>query len=146
MVLTLADLVTDFADSLAAVDATRAAHKAFQPGIGPFGEVEAVRAALARLRETKPPAYRSAVTKRLPDLLIPGEWAVDLKLFALLGTMAIQQNTGRKTYSTPTPTVPTPSAIASNSSRRDVRAKGSRHLRVRAHPATGIARARTCKL
>lgn len=80
MALTLGDLVSDFADALAAVDSTRAAHKAFQPGIGPFGEAEAVRAALAWLRDSGATAYRSAATKRLPDLLIPGEWAVELKV------------------------------------------------------------------
>lgn len=78
-------LVEDFADALAAVDASRAAHKQFQPGIGPFGEADAVRAALAWLKGSKPEAYKSAATKRLPDLLVPGQWAVELKVVRPFG-------------------------------------------------------------
>jgi len=85
MALTLANLVADFADALAAVDATRSIHKEFQPGIGPYGEADAVRAALAWLRDARAPTYRSAATKRLPDLLIPGEWAVELKVIRPFG-------------------------------------------------------------
>jgi len=85
MALTLADLVTDFADALAAVDATRSVHKEFQPGIGPYGEADAVRAALAWLRDARAPAYRLAATKRLPDFLVPGEWAVELKVIRPFG-------------------------------------------------------------
>jgi hypothetical protein len=40
----LAALVEDIASALAAVDAERAVHKQFKPGIGPFGEADAVRA------------------------------------------------------------------------------------------------------
>lgn len=85
MALALTDLVTDLADALAAVDATRAVHKAFQPGIGPFGEADAVRAALVWLRDSKASAYRAVQTKRLPDLLVPGEWAVELKVVRPFG-------------------------------------------------------------
>jgi hypothetical protein len=85
MALALTELVTDLADALAAVDATRAVHKTFRPGIGPFGEADAVRAALVWLRDSKASAYRAAVTKRLPDLLVPGEWAVELKVVRPFG-------------------------------------------------------------
>ena len=81
----LSALIQDIADALAAVDASKAAHKQFQPGIGPFGEVDAVRAALDWLKSAKPAAYESAVTKRLPDLLIPGKWAVELKIVRPFG-------------------------------------------------------------
>ncbi|EHR70753.1 hypothetical protein BurJ1DRAFT_1902 [Burkholderiales bacterium JOSHI_001] len=78
-------LIEDVAAALAAVDSQRAVHKQFQPGIGPFGEADAVRAALAWLKEAKPERYRSAATKRLPDLLLPGEWAVELKIVRPFG-------------------------------------------------------------
>jgi hypothetical protein len=78
-------LVEDLADALAAVDASKATHKQFQPGIGPFGEADAVRAALAWLKDAKPLAYAAAATKRLPDLLIPGQWAVELKVVRPFG-------------------------------------------------------------
>lgn len=81
----LAELVEDIANALCAVDASGRSHKQFRPGIGPFGEADAVRAALAWLKSSKPEAYRSAATKRLPDLLIPGQWAVELKIVRPFG-------------------------------------------------------------
>lgn len=81
----LAALVEDLADALAAVDASKAVHKEFRPGIGPFGEADAVRAALAWLKDSKPAQYNAAATKRLPDLLIPGHWAVELKIVRPFG-------------------------------------------------------------
>ena len=38
----LQNLAADFADALAAVDARGEIHKSFQPGIGPFGEADAM--------------------------------------------------------------------------------------------------------
>jgi hypothetical protein len=85
MPLPLSEFVSEFADALAAVDATRVSHKQFQPGIGPFGEADAVRTALARLKKVSSNRYSNAVTKRLPDLLIPHEWAVELKIIRPFG-------------------------------------------------------------
>ena len=85
MALALAEFVADFADALAAVDATRVVHKAFQPGIGPFGEADAVRAALAWLRTAKARTYQRAAIKRLPDLLLSSEWAVEFKVVRPFG-------------------------------------------------------------
>lgn len=81
----LAAFVEDIADALAAVDASGASHKQFQSGIGPFGEADAVRAALAWLKAAKPAMYENAATRRLPDLLIPGQWAVELKVVRPFG-------------------------------------------------------------
>ena len=81
----LAVLIEDLADALVAVDASRSVHKQFQPGIGPFGEADAVRAALTWLKDSKPDQYKAAATKRLPDLLIPGQWAVELKIVRPFG-------------------------------------------------------------
>ena len=85
MPLPLSEFVSEFADALAAVDATRVSHKQFQPGIGLFGEADAVRTALARLKKVSPNRYSNAVTKRLPDLLIPHEWAGELKIIRPFG-------------------------------------------------------------
>jgi hypothetical protein len=76
----LGDLAADFADALQSVDADRTGHKQFSPGIGPYGEAEAVRAALTKLRTSKPLVYAAAVIKRVPDLLIPGQWAIEFKI------------------------------------------------------------------
>lgn len=85
MIISLSELASDFADALAAVDARGEAHKTFQPGIGPFGEADAARAALAWLKTSRSNRYSRAVTKRLPDLLVPGEWAVELKVIRPFG-------------------------------------------------------------
>ena len=76
----LATLASDFADALSWVDADQIAHKQFAPGIGPYGEADAVRAALAKLRDLIPARYSSTVIRRLPDLLVPGQWAVECKI------------------------------------------------------------------
>jgi len=68
----LAEVAVGFADALVAVDASGATHKQFLPGVGPYGEADAVRAALEWLKQHRPTHYANAVTKRLPDLLIPG--------------------------------------------------------------------------
>jgi hypothetical protein len=73
-------LAADFADALARVDADRLAHKRLSPGIGPYGEADAVRAALIKLRSAKPETYADAVVRRVPDLLIPGQWAIEFKV------------------------------------------------------------------
>lgn len=81
----LSNFVEDFANALAAVDRSGARHKHFQPGIGPFGEADAVRAALTELKAKHISRYGEAVTKRLPDLLIPGAWALELKIIRPFG-------------------------------------------------------------
>ena len=62
MPLSLQQLVKDFADALHAVDASRRTHKTFRPGIGPFGEADATKAALDILRQQNPLAYSSRET------------------------------------------------------------------------------------
>jgi len=83
--MTLHQLAKDFADALQAVDASGRAHKNFRPGIGPFGEADATKAALEILRQRNPLTYGPAVTKRQPDLLIPDHWQVELKVIRPFG-------------------------------------------------------------
>jgi hypothetical protein len=78
--LTQEQLAVDFADALKSVDADQLAHKRFSPGVGPYGEADAVRAALSKLQIGKPSVYSRAVIKRLPELLIPRQWAVEFKI------------------------------------------------------------------
>ena len=85
MTLSLNQFVDDFADALCAVDASRAAHKSFRPGIGPFGESDVVKAALSVLKTKHSERYDRAVTKRQPDLLIPDKWQVELKIIRPFG-------------------------------------------------------------
>ncbi|MGE3151263.1 MAG: hypothetical protein AB7G48_01445 [Nitrospiraceae bacterium] len=83
--MTLVELVADFADGLVAVDSTRTPHKEFHPGIGPYGEAQAVSAALKQMKTKKPELYARAATKRLPDILILGHWALELKIVRPFG-------------------------------------------------------------
>jgi hypothetical protein len=81
----LSTFIDDFADALAEVDRSRVCHKQFQPGIGPFGEADAIRSALVELKKQHSDRYSKAVTKRLPDLLIPNAWALELKIIRPFG-------------------------------------------------------------
>jgi hypothetical protein len=75
----LAELVVDIANAIASVDASRAPHRSFQPGVGPYGEPQLVK--LIEMYLNTLPKYHGAVrTKRTPDLLIPNEWAVEFKI------------------------------------------------------------------
>jgi hypothetical protein len=90
MMLSLAQVVNDFAEALAAVDATRpqgaSKTRIYRPGIGPLTEADAVGRALRHLQgELQRSDYRDASPKQYPnsrqqcDLVAPGEWAIELK-------------------------------------------------------------------
>jgi hypothetical protein len=83
--VSLKQVVNAFAEGLHTIDASGVAHKAFQPGVGPYGEAEAVRHALQHMREHDPDRFGKALTKRLPDILIPEEWALELKIVRPFG-------------------------------------------------------------
>ena len=78
-------MVDAFADGLRAIDAGGVPHKAFKPGVGPYGEAEAVRLALQHMRTQSPEFFAAAKTKRLPDVLIPGQWALEFKIVRPFG-------------------------------------------------------------
>ncbi len=75
----LPTVVDDIANSIVAVDRSRTPFKQFQPGAGPYGEPQLVRAIVDRLNQTTVYAGRTK-TKRCPDLLIDGAWALEIKL------------------------------------------------------------------
>jgi hypothetical protein len=80
----LDQVIRDVADVLVAIDQSRAPFREFRPGVGPYGEPQLVRAIAQRLNEFG--AYRGTVcTKRCPDLLIRGAWAVEFKLVRPFG-------------------------------------------------------------
>ena len=75
----LSQVVDDVVGGLCVLDACGIPFKQFQPGVGPYGEPQLVGAVAKHLNTL--PAYRqSARTKRTPDLLIPGEWALEFKI------------------------------------------------------------------
>jgi len=75
----LIEVITDVAGSLVTVDASRVPFHSFQPGVGPYGEPQLLKLIAAHLNDL--PNYKGhVVTRRTPDLLIPGEWAIEFKI------------------------------------------------------------------
>ena len=74
------DLVLgDVLEAVVAVDSSRQPFKAFQPGVGPYGEPQLLKLVAEHLNRL--PRYPNrVVTRRIPDLLIPGEWALEFKI------------------------------------------------------------------
>ena len=74
------DLVLrDILEALIVVDSSRQPFKAFQPGVGPYGEPQLLKLIADHLNQLPHYANR-VVTRRAPDLLIPGEWALEFKI------------------------------------------------------------------
>jgi hypothetical protein len=75
----LDQLVADFADCLVEIDASGTRFKDFQAGVGPYGEPQLLKLVAEELNLREP--YRGrVVTKRTPDLLVKGLWAVEVKI------------------------------------------------------------------
>jgi len=75
----LDEVATDIAMGLSALDAAGSRFRKFQPGVGPFGEPQLVKQIAAYLN-TLTKYGKSVRTKRCPDLLIPNEWAIEVKI------------------------------------------------------------------
>ncbi len=78
-------LVRDFAQALKWIDSSGKAFKHFRPGVGPYGEPQVLKKATNYLRENWPDRYEDARTKRYPDVLIPGRWALEFKIIRPYG-------------------------------------------------------------
>lgn len=75
----LEEVVSDIANGLSTLDAAGSKFREFQPGVGPFGEPQLVKQIAVYLNTLA--KYDDAVqTKRCPDLLIPNEWAIEVKI------------------------------------------------------------------
>jgi hypothetical protein len=77
--MNLNQVVGEIADALAAIDSSGVPFKDYQPGVGPYGEPQVLKAVVDRLRHL--PGYSAGVaTRRTPDVLIAGLWALEIKL------------------------------------------------------------------
>jgi hypothetical protein len=85
MTIPLPSLLEDFVEAMKLEDESGRRHKNFRPGIGPYGESDALRAALAIMKFAHPDKYQSALIKRRPDLLIPDEWQLEFKVIRPFG-------------------------------------------------------------
>ena len=75
----LREIISDVGKSIIALDADGSKFREFQPGVGPFGEPQLVKNIAASLNTLE--RYCDRVrTKRCPDLLIEGEWAIEVKI------------------------------------------------------------------
>ena len=76
-----AEIVRRIADILKQLDSERPVHKAFQPGIGLFGEPQIVGLIRNRLLAKG----LSAQTRRTPDLAVQHDWAIEFKIVRPFG-------------------------------------------------------------
>jgi hypothetical protein len=77
-------VVTDIADALNLIDSSAVPFKSFQAGVGPYGEPQLVKKICEYLNGL--PRYGGGVkTKRTPDLLISGYWALEIKIVRPFG-------------------------------------------------------------
>lgn len=75
----LQGVVFDITEALVQIDASRVPFRSFQPGVGPYGEPQLLKLIVTHLNRI--PSYQGrVVTKRTPDLLIPGHWAIEFKI------------------------------------------------------------------
>jgi len=75
----LEEVVSDAAEALVRIDRSGQAFRAFQPGVGPYGEPQVVRGIASHFNEL--PKYHGTFrTRRTPDLLIPDQWAIEFKI------------------------------------------------------------------
>ena len=78
-------LVDKFGEALKAIDNSRVLHKHFQPGVGPYGEPQVIRKSLEYLKKAYPQEFAVGKTRREPDVLIPGKWALEFKIVRPFG-------------------------------------------------------------
>ncbi len=72
-------VVSDILDALIKVDSAGAPFKDFHAGVGPYGEPQLLKLIAHHLNEAGKYPSR-AVTKRAPDLLIPGLWSIEFNI------------------------------------------------------------------
>jgi len=77
--MTLDTVIENFADALVAIDTSRVPFRRFLPGVGPYGEPQLLSLVAAHLN-TLMHCDGPVCTKRTPDLLLPGEWAIECKI------------------------------------------------------------------
>jgi hypothetical protein len=79
MNMTLEAVVENFADALVSIDTSRVPFRKFLSGVGPYGEPQLLSLVATRLNSLVH-CEAPVCTKRTPDLLLPGEWAIECKI------------------------------------------------------------------
>jgi hypothetical protein len=100
MSLDLNQVVHDLSVAFKSVDAAApqgsSKTRTYRPGIGPLTEAEAIKQALVHLQSVDAATYFSASPKPYPgtrqfcDMVIPHEWAIELKLIRPFGDNGVE--------------------------------------------------------
>jgi hypothetical protein len=91
--MVLKSIAENIADALVSIDTSAAPFKAFKPGVGPYGETQLIKL-VAEYLDSRLKCEGPICTKRTPDLLLPGEWAIECKIVRPFGEMTNQRKTG----------------------------------------------------
>jgi hypothetical protein len=75
----LSAVVSDVLAAVVAIDASRLPFRTYQAGVGPYGEPQLLRLIAKHLNHLIQYTGQ-VVTRRSPDLLIQGEWALEFKI------------------------------------------------------------------
>lgn len=81
----LQGLVEDIAAGIRAIDRCGKPFKQFQPGVGPYGEPQLTKLIAAYLADHCGNRYPGVKTCRVPDVIIPGMWALEFKIVRPFG-------------------------------------------------------------
>lgn len=87
--MSLQHLIMDIADACKSIDAEEPPFKGFRAGVGPYGEPQLVKLIANRLSVLSAYSGR-AKSKRTPDLLITGSWALEFKIARPFGDNGLQ--------------------------------------------------------
>lgn len=78
-------LISHIAEGLKWIDGTGVPHSNYKPGVGPYGEPQMVKKIVEFLNRNHPDIYANAISKRVPDVLIPNKWALEFKIVRPFG-------------------------------------------------------------
>jgi len=86
--LSLEKIISDVANTLGEIDSSRVPFqtrsRTYSPGVGPYGEPQLLKKCIEILNKLD--IYtRKIVTKRTPDILIRGSWALEFKIVRPFG-------------------------------------------------------------
>jgi hypothetical protein len=80
----LKTVVSDIADSLVMIDSSGVPFRKFKQGVGPYGEPQLLRK-ISQILSLSGVYQGKVETRRTPDLLIKGSWALEFKIVRPFG-------------------------------------------------------------
>ncbi len=83
-------LVDDIAETIRQVDSCGIPFKKFRLGVGPYGEPQLVKLIAQNLLLKCNNRYMGIKTCRVPDVLIPGSWALEFKIVRPFGDNGVE--------------------------------------------------------